>query len=109
MSSVEYRFGPSFQWRDRDLELQYGPSGTDNQRRTVQSWERLLATSFCLIAKLSVRDAEPTGDPCEICGDVPYLDAAELVMALSGGELLPVGLICRACATEISAAFDMER
>lgn len=53
-----------------------------------------------------VRDCQPDGRECKMCGDVPYLWAAELCVSINGDEPTHVAYLCKDCGEVARERFD---
>jgi hypothetical protein len=57
--------------------------------------------SYSILMRMNVRDADPTGEECLVCGDVPYLAAKSFGVLLGPDDYLPIGYTCPSCAEVI--------
>lgn len=54
--------------------------------------------AVCINMRMCIRDEEPTGAECAVCGDKTFLNTSAIGVLLGPDDFLPVGTLCQSCS-----------
>lgn len=60
-----------------------------------------MATEIYVEVDCIIRPCDPTGEACEGCDEVPYLNAEEIITFINGSEGERLVYVCRDCAEQL--------
>lgn len=65
-----------------------------------------MATEFIVDIDCLLRECDPTGEQCDACSDVPWLQAGEIVAMIDGRTGRQLAYLCSDCIEQLRDECD---